>query len=137
MCYAYSDFDYAGNYKAVYRNGNDTLVLDNGIFKLNGKILENDYCDFDMIVKTEFEKGNSLFSSFVKSKNDLASKLIRKERKLFLVSYMLNSVIVFDEEKMSIEEARKWNGKITGINELTGGVEIYTETYPYKSTVMF
>ena len=108
-----------------------------GQFTLNGKTVGNEYCDFVAVLRYEFDKSNSKFASLIKIKNDITSKLIRKGNVLLLVSYMLNSVIVFDTEKMNIQEARKWDGEISGIKELPCGFEIYSEGYPYKSTVKF
>ncbi|MBR5459657.1 MAG: hypothetical protein IKV53_02215, partial [Clostridia bacterium] len=125
------------DYKNAYHGYGVKLSFGNGSFSLDGKRVGNAFCDFSSALRDELKKEQSMFASLMKMKNDITSRLVKRGDKLILVSVALNSVVIFDSAKLEVVTARKFGGKILGVRELPDGVELYTDSYPYKSTVKF
>ncbi len=95
------------------------------IFYKNGKFYIDEICEFNEIsckgfdfeksLTVEFRKDKSFFYSVLREKRDIHSKLWRtNESQAILVSYRLNSCILFDLKKRIVLWARKITGNIIG-----------------------
>lgn len=129
--------DITHGYKNAYHVCGAKLAFENGAFFVDGKRVENAFCDFSSALKYELNKEQSRFASLIKMKNDITSRLIKKDDKLVLVSIALNSIVIFDTARLEVVSAKKIDGKILGVRELPDGIELHTDSYPYKSRAKF
>ena len=112
-----------------FRTSDDSDPIDSG---------NNDFTECESICERE---DRSDVESFIRKKNDLSSALISSadSRYLILISYLLNSVIVFDLSEGRIISAYKHKNCIIG-NKLDAErncVELYSPFIPNKTVMVF
>lgn len=101
----------------VYSNGEITLLFQDGEFYLNAdkKLKFNKgFNDFSKSIEIERFKDDTPKKSYLREKNDLFSKLYQLDGFIVLVTHLMNSIIVFDINKMCVIGAYKHSSNIIG-----------------------
>lgn len=101
----------------IYINGDIKLLLQDGEFYLNAdKNLKFDkgFYDFQKSIEIERFKDGTPKKSYLREKNDLFSKLYQFDGFIVLVTHLMNSVVVFDTNKMQVVGAYKHSSNIIG-----------------------
>ncbi len=102
----------------LYHGRKNWLYFKNGDFFLNGSKTQkfsHEFYDFNKCLQAETLNESDPIRYYLREKNDLFSELFEFEDNfLVLVSRLLNSVIVFNTEQMSVLTAYKINGNIIG-----------------------
>lgn len=101
----------------IYINSDIKLLLQDGEFYLNAdKNLKFDkgFYDFQKSIEIERFKDGTPKKSYLREKNDLFSKLYQFDGFIVLVTHLMNSVVVFDTNKMQVVGAYKHSSNIIG-----------------------
>ena len=123
--------------RRVYHGNTNWLYFKNGTFYLRGDTkqeFKHDFYDFQKSLQFEVLGESKPIRMYLHEKNDLFSNLYEIENKyLVLVTRLLNSVIVFDIDNMSVCAAHKLNGNIIGCayDETTTSINITLDKHPY------
>lgn len=119
------------------------LLFKNGNFYLNGKTdqhFHNSHDDFLLSLQQERLHDPSPLKGFLREKNDLLSKVYELQNKhiLILILRMLNSIVVFDTDKMEILVSYKHHGNILGwriLDREDFSLELYSDESPYVKVI--
>lgn len=119
----------------VYRGATNWLYFKNGTFYLRGdasREFKHDFYDFQKSLQFEALNESKPIRMYLHEKNDLFSSLYEiGDKYLVLVTRLLNSVIVFDLNSMSVCAAHKFVGNIIGCVYDISTIKITLDKYPY------
>lgn len=118
-----------------YYTGSNWLWYIDGEFYLNDSKFSRKGYDFEKSREIEYLRDPTPLRSFLREKNDLFSRALESDsgRYIVLLSQMLNSIIVFDAERMEVYDAYKHLGNIIGYRFTDDDVlEIVSDREPYR-----
>lgn len=121
----------------VYQGSTNWLYFKNGTFYLRGDTkqeFKHDFYDFQKCLQLESLSESKSIRMYLHQKNDLFSNLYEiEDQYLILVTRLLNSVIIFDLNTMSVYSAYKLDGNIIGCvyDETTKTIDITLDKSPY------
>ena len=119
----------------VYISDTFWVLFKKGRFCLNGDsnaVFANPYCDFESGLQTERQGDASALAMYLREKNDLLSRIYEIGSNHFvLVSRILNAVILFDVQKLTIVAIHKVSGNILGFRRIAKNViKVFTDAAP-------
>ena len=127
--------------RRVYHGKKHWLYFKNGTFYLCGdqkREFKHEFYDFQKCLQFEMLSESKPIRMYLRQKNDLYSTLYEIEnRYLILVTRLLNSIIVFDLNNMSVLSAYKLDGNIIGCICKDNGktLELTLDKSPYHAQI--
>jgi WD40 repeat protein len=116
------------------------ILFLNGEFYLDGSTdrpFSHPYCDFNACIEGEHRSETAALHGYLRDKNDMMSVLFEPdERHLVLVCRRLNTVLVFDMEKVCVSAAYKVDGNIIGIKSISNKlIELVRDAHPMRISI--